>query len=135
MPRLLIASLFITLTFSFCSSPQSNITTKQILIDSIIKVEMSLSAFGVESDDYPSIEAYIDFVHDSSICIKSYYNTANKGSIYHLSSNEIKKALELLQNSNLQKLNNEYKVEQTDQPTSTTTIFTNKQSSLLKIMV
>jgi hypothetical protein len=93
---------------------------------------MNLSAFGVESDNFPSIDAYIDFVHDSSNCKKSYYNPAFKSSAYYLSHNEINRVLELLQKSNLEKLKEEYKVEKSDQPTSTTIIYTNTRKFTIK---
>jgi hypothetical protein len=89
---------------------------------------MNLSAFGVESNDFPSIDACLDFEHDSSTCIKSYYDPEYNGSVYHLSSNEIQKVLHLLQNCNLKKLKTFYKVSKTDQPTSTITIYTKKDT-------
>lgn len=93
---------------------------------------MHLSAFGVESDDFPSIETYVDFINDSSNCTKTYYNPAFKGSTYKLSHEEIKKVLELLQNSDLSKLKKEYSVSKTDQPTSTLIIYTDKQIYKIK---
>ena len=93
---------------------------------------MHLSAFGVESDNFPSIEAYIDFKLDSSNCEKSYYNPALKNSNYKLSSFEVKKVLDLLQNVDLSKLKNEYSVNKSDQPTSTIIIYTQKQSFKIK---
>lgn len=65
-------------------------------IETIIKIEMSLSAFGVESDDFPSINAIIDFTKDTSICTKSYYNPDYKGSTYSLSKSDLTKVLGLL---------------------------------------
>jgi predicted RNA-binding protein with PUA-like domain len=93
---------------------------------------MSLSAFGVESDNFPSIEGYIDFVKDSSTCEKTYYNPAFKPSTYRLSTTEIKKVLQLLKASDLEKLKLEYKVSKTDQPTSTTTIYAGQRIFVIK---
>ncbi|HWI91060.1 MAG TPA: hypothetical protein VNT20_07285 [Flavisolibacter sp.] len=84
---------------------------------------MKLSAFGVEADDFPSIEAHIDFLNDSSRCEKTYYNPAFKPSTYRLISTEIKKVLRLLRMTDINKLKTEYSVSKTDQPTSTTTIY------------
>jgi hypothetical protein len=98
----------------------------------ILKIEMHLSAFGVESDNFPSIDAYVDFTNDSSKCTKSYYNPAFKVSIYKLTHEEIKKILELLQNSDLSKLKEEYSVNKTDQPASTLIIYTDKRNYTIK---
>jgi hypothetical protein len=51
---------------------------KKIIIS---KVEFHLSAFAVESDEFPSIDGYIDFTKDSSNFSKSYYNPAHKAQI------------------------------------------------------
>ena len=133
MCRPLFISLFIVLTFSFCNTaPVKKNIAKQIAKDPVLKVEMNLSVFGVESDNVPSIVAYIDFVHDSSYCAKSYYSPAYKGSVYHLSGDEIKKVLTLLQNADLGKLKTEYSVNMSDQPTSTITIYTAKRKFVIK---
>ena len=93
---------------------------------------MHLSAHGVESDNFPSIDAFVDFTKGSSNCAKSYYNTAFKGSSYKLSNEEINKILLLLQSSDLYKLKKEYKVSKTDQPTSTLIIYSNQQIFTIK---
>ncbi|MDJ1467788.1 hypothetical protein [Xanthocytophaga flava] len=77
--------------------------------NSISKVEMHLSAFGVESDDFPSIDVIIDFQNDTSSCKKWYYNPAYKDSIYSLSRTDITKVLDLLKSSDLKKLKEEYR--------------------------
>jgi len=131
MQRLIFLSLTIFVTFGFCSSPQSK-TTKQAFTDTVIKVEMNLSAFGVESDDFPSIEVLIDFINDSSICKKSFYNPAFKPSTYKLSNTELQNVLELLQSTDLNKLKTDYKVARTDQPTSITKIYTGQKMYVFK---
>lgn len=123
-----IILLCFPLLISFCKPVSEQKTGKP----TIFKIEMHLSAFGVESDDFPSIEAYIDFTNDSSSCSRSYYNPAYKDSSYKLSHEEIKKVLELLQNSDLDKIKTEYTVGKTDQPTSTLVIYTNKQKLTIK---
>lgn len=128
MKKLLIILLTISILFSSCKPFRHDGTPKV----SILKIEMHLSAFGVESDNSPSIEAYIDFKTDSSNCEKSYYNPAFKNSNYKLSSSEIKKVYGLLKKANLSKLRNEYTVEKSDQPTSTIIIYTEKQNIEIK---
>lgn len=96
--------------------------------EKIVKIEMNLSAFGVESDSYPSIDAVIDFSKDTSVCVKSYYNPDYKGSTYSLNKKEMKLILVLLKISDIQKLNTEYTVPVTDQPSSKTIIYTTKTS-------
>jgi hypothetical protein len=94
--------------------------------EAILKIEMNLSAFGVESDNFPSIDAVIDFSKNKSVCVKSYYNPDIKGSTYSLSETDMKDILTLLNNSELQKLKPEYRVTRTDQPSSKTIIYTTK---------
>ena len=121
--------LIVIILFSFCSC--SNIRNKTIkertVPEAILKIEMTLSAFGVESDSFPSIDAVIDFVNDSSHCEKSFYNPAIKGSVYSLNKSEIKSILKLLNISELEKLKSKYTDQKTDQPTSTLAIYTTKR--------
>lgn len=86
------------------------------------RVEMHLSAFGVESDHFPSIDVFIDFSADSSYCRKWYYDPKYKDSVYSLSKAEMLIIASLIEKSDLSKLKKEYKVGETDQPTSKTTI-------------
>jgi hypothetical protein len=123
---------FIFLISSACSSSQGNTKKESPPTDSIIKIEMNLSAFGVESDDFPSIAAYIDFQKDSSNCKKSFYNPAYKDSTYSLTKIEIQKVLKILLSIDLEKLKKEYTVQTSDQPTSTTIIYTTGQNFITK---
>ncbi|HTL82602.1 MAG TPA: hypothetical protein VL651_12905 [Bacteroidia bacterium] len=92
--------------------------------DSIIKAEFHLSAFGVESDDYPSIDVYIDFQKDSSYCHKWYYNPAYKDSSYTLSHDEIQKVKELLLKSDsLYIPENPIHASASDQPSVTSKVY------------
>jgi hypothetical protein len=129
MLRQLLFFLIASTSFSNCSSQQD--TTKAIT-DSITRVEMNLSAFGVEADDFPSIAAHIDFLNDSGLCEKTYYNPAFKPSMYRLSSIEIKKVLQLLRAADFDKLKTDYRVSKTDEPTSTTTIYFGQRTFVIK---
>ncbi|MEO6883030.1 MAG: hypothetical protein ABI199_03290 [Bacteroidia bacterium] len=110
-----------------CSNNQTNIPKQSHQTDSIVKIEMNLSAFGVESDSYPSIHVLLDFIHDSSICVKSYYNPSIKGSTYSLTKNEMLSILKLLKIEDIVKLKKEYTVNLSDQPKSITKIYTTKK--------
>ena len=55
----------------------------------------------------------------------SYDNPKFKDSTYSLTDNEMKTIFNILQKTNLNQLKKEYKIGQTDQATSTTTIYTN----------
>lgn len=99
--------------------------------DSVVKVEMDLSAFGVESDNFPSITAVIDLARNTSSCNKSFYNPAYKDTEYSLTKNEIRAIKNLLKLSDIEKLKHEYKVEKTDQPTSTTKIITTEKTFVI----
>lgn len=121
----------IILGFNFCSSSRDNVVMESPSIDTILKVEMNLSAFGVESDDFPSIEAYVNFQTGSGNCERSFYNPAYKGSTYYLSKAEIQQIFKILMNADLEKLKKEYRVQSSDQPTSTTTIYTSKKKFII----
>ncbi len=128
MLKQVLFSLIVVL-FSHCNFQQG--TTKTIT-DSITRVEMNLSAFGVEADDFPSIVAHIDFVSGSSRCEKTYYNPAFKSSTYRLSGEEMKKVLQLLEAADFNQLKNEYSVSKSDQPASTTTVYFGKRAFVIK---
>jgi hypothetical protein len=89
---------------------------------------MHLSAFGVESNNLPSIDVFIDFSADSSYCKKWYYDPKYKDSVYSLSKAEMLIIASLLEKSDLSKLKKEYSVSKTDQPTSKTTIYFNNNT-------
>jgi hypothetical protein len=129
MLRKLFFFLIVATLFCNCSSQQD--TTKTIT-DSITRLDMNLSAFGVEADAFPSIEAHIDFLNDSSRCEKTYYDPAFKPSMYRLTSTEIKKVFQLIRATDLNKLKTEYSVSKTDQPTSTTTIYFGQRIFVIK---
>jgi len=128
MKRQLYIWAIITALIALTSCGQASSTNAE----TIVKVEMNLSAFGVESDDFPSIDAVIDFSKDTNVCVKSYYNPAYKGSTYSLSKTEMKDVINLLKISDVQKLKPEYKVSRTDQPNSTTIIYTSKRKYVIK---
>lgn len=111
-----------------CSNGQIKTTSNDNSTDHIVKIEMNLSAFGVESDDFPSIDVVIDFSKDTSVCVKSFYNPANKGSTYSLTKSDMNLILTLLKIDDLEKLKKEYKVDKSDQPRSKTKIYTTKKT-------
>lgn len=118
----ILINLFIGLVS--CSNGDVKLIGRNATTDSIMKIEMSLSAFGVESDDFPSIEVFIDFTRDTSTCVKSYFNPAYKGLTYSLTKSEILAILELIKTSDFKKLKDKYTVNKSDQPRSTTKIYT-----------
>jgi hypothetical protein len=129
MLRKLFFFLIVAASFYNCRSQQY--TTKTIP-DSITRLEMNLSAFGVEADNFPSIKAHIDFLNDSSSCEKTYYNATFKPSTYRLTSTEIKKVLQLLRATDFNKLKTEYSVSKTDQPNSITIIYLGQKTFTIK---
>jgi hypothetical protein len=120
-------ALFAITIILFFAAPQftyKNVQEKQA--GSLLQLRMKLSAFGVESDDVPNIDVYIDFVKDSSFCEKSYYNPSKKGSVYTLSQKEKERILQLLSMTAIETLTKTYTVPMTDQARSTMTIYTSK---------
>ena len=106
------------------NEPKKNQANPRNIKDSIIRIHMKLSAFGVESNYVPNIDADIDFINNSSTCKKSYYNPALKDSLYTLNKDEMKYIAGILNDSILDKLKKEYKAPKSDQPTSTVIITT-----------
>ena len=92
---------------------------------------MNLSAVGIESDDFLSINAVNDISKNTNNCVKSFYCPANKGSTYSQTKSEIFSILKLLKIDDLEKLIKEYKVSKTDQPNSKTKIYTTKTAFLI----
>ena len=70
----------ILLTLSGCAKGQTHSVANESA-DPVLKIEMHLSAFGVESDNFPSIDVLIDFTNGHSKCVKTFYNPANKDSL------------------------------------------------------
>jgi hypothetical protein len=119
-------------TNSFCNANSVNANKETISKDTILKIDMELSAFGVESDDFPSISASINFIEKTSSCKKSFYNPKHKASEYSLTSDEFTKLLKLLEKTDFAKLKKKYSVGKTDQPTSTITIYTKHQKIVIQ---
>lgn len=126
-----IRYLYTILIFFFVSCSSAEITHLNLVPRSstststskVQRIEMHLSAFGVESDHFPSIDVYIDFSADSSYCRKSYYDPKYKDSVYRLTKAEMLIISSLIEKSDLSKLKKEYTVGKTDQPSSKTTIY------------
>jgi hypothetical protein len=117
---------FITILILGCKSQaQKDDVTNT---DSILKIELNLSAFGVESDDFPFIDVAIDFVKRTSECKKWYYNPSKKETSYSLNKSEMDRLLKILQNIDLEKFKKDYKVNKTDQPNSKMTIYTEEKT-------
>lgn len=100
--------------------------------NSISKIEMNLSAFGVESDDFPSIQVFINVKTGSSKCKKTYYSSKHKDSIYSLSKSDINSIKRLLKYSDLKQLKSKYSVNKSDQPISTTKIYTSLKNFVIE---
>ena len=124
--------LFVGLYSGICTSSPTDQEVSGTTKTAISKLEMHLSAFGVESDDFPSIDVYVDFLNDSSNCHKWYYDPKHKDSTYHLTPGEIKKILSLLETTDLGKIKTDYTSQMSDQPASTTTIFAGQQQFVIR---
>ncbi|MDN3580469.1 hypothetical protein [Mucilaginibacter flavus] len=123
MPHLRLPTLFclliIALPLMLITACQNKTST-----NSVLKIEMNLSAFGVESDGFPSVKALINLKTDSSSCKKFYYSSEYKDSVYSLSNSEMLQIHDILKNVNIKKLKNKYTVNETDQPRSTIIFYT-----------
>lgn len=120
--------IFFLLSCSSAEITNPNYVARSSATSRVQRIEMHLSAFGVESDNFPSIDVFIDFSTDSSHCKKWYYNPKYKDSVYSLSKAEMLIIASLLEKADLSKLKKEYHVGKTDQPSSKTTIYFNNNS-------
>lgn len=123
-------SALIILIFLF-GNPQ--IGKAQRLTDSSVnKIEMILSAFGVESDGFPNIQATIDLKKDTSICNVSYYDPKFKDTSYRLDKKDIDYIKSLLNKYDVKRLQRNYTVSKTDQPTSITIFYLSDEKIEIK---
>lgn len=120
----LLCSLILLLGISNIARGQAVDVNEKVKTDSIIRIDMNLSAFGVESDSFPSIKVKIDFYKEYSICKKSFTNPSIKGSTYRLTEQQMADILSLLKISDLEILKESYSSNWTDQPSSKTVIHT-----------
>lgn len=120
--------IFFLLSCSSAEITKENYEARSSSTSRVQRIEMHLSAFGVESDNFPFIDVYIDFSADSSHCKKWYYNPKYKDSVYSLSKAEMLIIASLLEKTDLSKLKKEYSVSKTDQPSSKTTIYFNNNT-------
>jgi len=123
--------LIALMSFGFLGMSQSVTPVKKVNC-AFSAVVMDLSAFGVESDDFPSIHVFIDLINDTSLYKKSYYNPKYKPSVYRLSNVEIKKIIGLLNSVSIEKLRKSYKINITDQPSSTTIIYRGERKFVIE---
>jgi hypothetical protein len=128
--HLFILTYLIFGLFSY-SNGQTKVSGNDTSTNKIIKIEMRLSAFGVKSDDFPTIDVFINFPKDSSHCVKSFYNPAYEGSSYILTKTEMNSILKLLKIQNLEKHKREYSVDFSNQPRSQTIIYTTKKRYII----
>jgi hypothetical protein len=114
--------LFVLLALTVSSLAQ---TTREEKADQrlVTRLEVELSAYGVESDNYPSIKVVVDFLMDTSLCIRSYYNPSINGSVYRLSLADIRTIKRLLEDPEFKDLKRNYANKKTDQPVATTTVY------------
>lgn len=94
--------------------------------EKVLTLKAHLSAFGVESDYYPTIDAIVDFNKDTGSGKRLYYDPRFKPSKYTIPKHEIVKLEQALNKFDLAKLKRKYSIgNRSDQPTSTITITTN----------
>ena len=132
MQKALISILAI---FSFFILDQScgASTQAQAPVDRVDKIEMKLSAFGVESDGFPNIEAVIDLRKDTSYCRVSYFDPKYKSRVYRLQRTEMDSIRFLISNFDIRQLHADYRVSKTDQPTSTVVLYLGGNSEKIEI--
>lgn len=91
---------------------------KSANIEPVEKIEMKLSAFGVESDGFPNITAIIDLKNDTSFCDVSYYDPKFPAKTYRLTPKDMGKIRQLMAESDIRNLERKHAVSMVDQPNS-----------------
>ncbi len=115
---------FITLIIFALTLPSFNYNsiTNSLSHDNVSSAHFYLSAFGVESDEFPTIDAKIDFLKIKSQCQATYDEPNKKPKSYTLSSKEIDTLSHLINSVDWKQFKKAFAVGITDQPTSTLTI-------------
>ena len=98
----------------------------------VTRVDMTLSAFGVEADELPSIEVHIDFEQNRGTARRTYFNPAYKPSTYQLTGTDLHGLRALLRAADLSALHGQYAASATDLPTSTIVVHTTKQQYVIR---
>lgn len=124
---LLLFGLLTTLCFEKTKGPKASFIERQ----TITQIEMNLSAYGVESDEFPSIRVFIDVEKDSNRCERTYYNPKFKSMNYTLADSEIETLLALLNSEEFHNLRLAYVGSRPDQPTSTIKVNRNSASTTI----
>jgi hypothetical protein len=106
---------------SFLLVTSCTIRSKEVRKAKLLKMEVHLSAFAVESDHFPDINGFVDFTSDSSYFYKSYYNPAYKASTYSLSSEAFDSLRILISQTSFSRIDTLYKFPALDMPSSTIT--------------
>jgi hypothetical protein len=96
---------------------------KQANPDVVKMIELQLSAFGVESDGFPSIKAIIDLQSDTSYCMVSYYDPKFRDTTYRLTKATMDSIRYFVAHGDIHRLKKKYAVSMSDQPTSTTVFY------------
>ena len=130
--RIYLLFVFISILISFSFAQKHRSAGSAIQVDSIIKIDMFLNAFGVESFGFPSIKATINFKTQRSICNVTYYEPQLKSKNYSLSQNELQTISSIFSNFDFKQSKKEYAANTSDQPTSTTTIYTTQGKFQIK---
>ena len=100
--------------------------------NSITRVQMDLSSFGVESESFPSIHANIDLISDTGYCTKIYDSSKYKDSAYALTASEIQQINKLIEHVNLESFKKHYTTDKSDQPKSTIIIYANNKKYVIE---
>ncbi|MBK9579491.1 MAG: hypothetical protein IPO40_20670 [Fibrobacteres bacterium] len=111
---------FLPLLIALWSCDSSTPNRKETLgdLDSILSIKCHLSAFAMESDDFPNISGDVDFVSNVNSFEKSFYDPKRKGSKYSLSQNELKELYAAVKKLKVTSHSMKYKCEATDAPSS-----------------
>jgi hypothetical protein len=95
----------------------------------INKLEMQLSASGIEADHFPNIDATIDFTNDSSSCHKWFSNPAFKSFVYVVPKADIHKILNILKYADLNTIKRrKFDTGKSDQLSSKMKIYSDKKT-------
>lgn len=98
----------------------------------VLRVRMHLGAGGVESDKVPNADAMIDFEKDTGYCRKWYTNPAYRDTSYELSRHALARLFEVMEKPNWADFKRDFRRKATDQPESTTVIYTTTDSISIK---
>ena len=102
------------------------------ILNSVLKVEMYLNPNGISSENFPAIDAKIDFVKKKSQCLRKYPSPRMRDAYYALTEKELDQLFSTLSQSDLAHLPKTNYSTKKALPKSTAIIYTKETKYIIE---